>query len=84
MRSSHTLRGGRLPAALALIGLALLGLLFVPECDDCYFVYWSFDSLISMNSVLLCSVGVSASPGQGAVYSAHGTKVKATSQGTSR
>lgn len=45
MRSSHTLRGGRLPAALALIGLALLGLLFVPECDDCYFVYWSFDSL---------------------------------------
>ena len=29
MRSSHTLRG----------------LLFVPECDDCYFVYWSFDSL---------------------------------------
>ena len=35
----------RLPAALALIGLALLGLLFVPECDDCYFVYWSFDSL---------------------------------------
>ena len=21
------------------------GLLFVPECDDCYFVYWSFDSL---------------------------------------
>ena len=45
MRSSHTLRGGGLPAALALIGLALLGLLFVPECDDCYFVYWSFDSL---------------------------------------
>ena len=45
MRSSHTLRGGRLPAALALIGLVLLGLLFVPECDDCYFVYWSFDSL---------------------------------------
>ena len=38
-------RGGRLPAALALAGLALLGLLFVPECDDCYFVYWSFDSL---------------------------------------
>ena len=27
------------------VGLALLGLLFVPECDDCYFVYWSFDSL---------------------------------------
>lgn len=38
-------RGGHLPAALALAGLVLLGLLFVPECDDCYFVYWSFDSL---------------------------------------
>lgn len=23
----------------------VLGLLFVPECDDCYFVYWRFDSL---------------------------------------
>lgn len=33
------------PAALTVLGLVLLGLLFVPECDDCYFVYWSFDSL---------------------------------------
>lgn len=29
-----------------LLGLFfLLGLLFVPECDDCYFVYWKYDSL---------------------------------------
>ena len=29
-----------------LLGLFfLLGLLFVPECDDCYFVYWEYDSL---------------------------------------
>lgn len=28
-----------------LLGLFfLLGLLFVPECDDCYFVYWKYDS----------------------------------------
>lgn len=28
-----------------LLGLFfLLGLLFVPECDDCYFVYWQYDS----------------------------------------
>ena len=32
-------------AVLAFAGLVLLGLLFVPECDDCYFVYWTFDSL---------------------------------------
>lgn len=38
-------RRGRLPAVLALAGLLLLGLLFVPECDDCYFVYWTFDSV---------------------------------------
>ena len=30
---------------LLLAGLLLaLGLLFVPECDDCYFVYWTFAS----------------------------------------
>lgn len=29
-----------------LLGLFfLLGLLFVPECDDCYFVYWRFASI---------------------------------------
>ncbi len=29
-----------------LLGLFfLLGLLFVPECDDCYFDYWQYDSL---------------------------------------
>ena len=22
----------------------MLGLLFVPECDDCYFIFWKFDS----------------------------------------
>lgn len=32
-----------------LLGLFfLLGLLFVPECDDCYFVYWRFASLKDM------------------------------------
>lgn len=31
---------------ILLMGLFfLLGLLFVPECDDCYFVYWQYDSL---------------------------------------
>lgn len=30
--------------ALMLLALAALGLLFVPECDDCYFVFWRFDS----------------------------------------
>ena len=38
-------RERRLPAVLVCLGLLLLGLLFVPECDDCYFVYWRFDSL---------------------------------------
>ena len=38
-------RDRRLPAVLVCLGLLLLGLLFVPECDDCYFVYWRFDSL---------------------------------------
>lgn len=27
---------------LALILLFCLGLLFVPECDDCYFIYWDY------------------------------------------
>ena len=40
------------PAALTVLGLVLLGLLFVPECDDCYFVYWSFDSLRDRKSVV--------------------------------
>ena len=30
--------------ALFLSLFFLLGLLFVPECDDCYFVYWRFAS----------------------------------------
>ena len=38
-------RRGRLTAAPVLIALVVLGLLFVPECDDCYFVYWTFESL---------------------------------------
>ncbi len=29
---------------LALILLLCLGLLFVPECDDCYFIYWDYTS----------------------------------------
>ncbi len=29
---------------LALILLFCLGLLFVPECDDCYFIYWDYAS----------------------------------------
>ena len=37
--------------------LALLGLLFVPECDDCYFVYWSFDSLRDWLLILLWPTG---------------------------
>ena len=43
LRPAHTTNWA--PAALTVLGLVLLGLLFVPECDDCYFVYWSFDSL---------------------------------------
>lgn len=31
--------------ALLLCLFVVLGLLFVPECDDCYFVYWKFASL---------------------------------------
>lgn len=27
-----------------LLALLVLGLLFVPECDDCYFIFWKFDS----------------------------------------
>ncbi len=30
---------------LCLCLFVVLGLLFVPECDDCYFVYWKFASL---------------------------------------
>lgn len=36
-----TRRWDLLAAALL---FCVLGLLFVPECDDCYFSYWSFDS----------------------------------------
>ena len=47
MESSRTLSRRPFPAArwLIFLSLALLGLLFVPECDDCYFAYWTFDSL---------------------------------------
>ena len=41
----HACAGRRLPAAPICFSLVLLGLLFVPECDDCYFVYWTFDSV---------------------------------------
>ena len=27
-----------------LLALLVLGLLFVPECDDCYFIFWKFGS----------------------------------------
>lgn len=27
-----------------LLALLVLGLLFIPECDDCYFIFWKFDS----------------------------------------
>lgn len=30
--------------AIGLILLLCLGLLFVPECDDCYFIYWDYAS----------------------------------------
>ncbi|NBI65292.1 hypothetical protein D1646_00415 [Pseudoflavonifractor sp. 60] len=38
----------RLRPVLLLGFFFLLGLLFVPECDDCYFVYWHFASLRDM------------------------------------
>lgn len=41
-------RRGRLGTAVLLGLFCLLGLLFVPECDDCYFVYWRFASLKDM------------------------------------
>ena len=30
--------------SFVLLALLVLGLLFVPECDDCYFIFWKFDS----------------------------------------
>ena len=40
------MRRTRFYRPVLLLGLFfLLGLLFVPECDDCYFVYWEYDSL---------------------------------------
>ena len=45
MKRSHCLAKEVHWPAAALIGLLFLGLLFVPECDDCYFVFWKFDSL---------------------------------------
>ena len=30
--------------ALALLLLLCVGILFVPECDDCYFIYWDYAS----------------------------------------
>lgn len=36
---------GRTSPVLLLGFFFLLGLLFVPECDDCYFAYWRFASL---------------------------------------
>lgn len=41
MKSSRT---SPLAPLLALGLLLVLGLLFVPECDDCYFVFWDFAS----------------------------------------
>ena len=40
------MRRTRFYRPVLLLGLFfLLGLLFVPECDDCYFAYWQYDSL---------------------------------------
>ena len=39
-----TTRRRRWDVLLSAALFLLLALLFVPECDDCYFIYWDFAS----------------------------------------